>query len=419
MVDFVKFDVLEEDVPLNLRVNPLLTFTRPIDPTTGELKEGSTMLEANYQNMRFRLYDSGRLQVSGSVHKYANLGVHNYDLFGYARLLKVLKEFKDNFGFDLKKCNLSNIEFGFNLIPPIDATPLVDGLMLHRSAPFLKFSIPDACYRQAAYDNHFVKAYDKYIQYVGKIGCNVLTQIFRFELKFTEMRSMNRVRKAKTVKIGIKTLADLKDKSKLRAGLELVKEAWEDVKLFDPTLRKNELTSHQKNKKVLQWSNVNWWVELSSSMKSQEKIKMEKAFKDHSENVKEQIAVLMENMVNELLEVDTEAKEVSKKHFAKDLRRVINDEFCAPDEGVFVNRFTKDLRRTSEKAFTKDLRSSYIVRKPLFDTSLICRHFSLTELVDLKPEKRPRIERKNRGFITRQFLDSLGHYPNTQNQNVA
>ena len=80
MVDFVKVWVPCSEHLLN---NELLSFERKLNERTGEVK---SFVEAEYDSLKFKLYDSGGLRLQGSQHKFFNGGVFNYDDYSQSDL---------------------------------------------------------------------------------------------------------------------------------------------------------------------------------------------------------------------------------------------------------------------------------------------------------------------------------------------
>lgn len=287
MIDFVKAKINPLDVPEDFKNHKLLNFTIPVNPRTGEIKKGVTCLEAEYKNLKFHLYDSGLLIISGSLHKFFNEGYHNYNTFDINNLRAVLDEINKLFGFDLSKCILQNLEVGLNITPPIDGTTLVKSLLTHLTEPFKYYSIKRSEYKQAIHGRYYLKAYNKSIQY------NINDEIFRFEVKYKKMLAVNN--------LGIKTLYDLYNQKKLRLALELVIEKWQSIILYDPTLRLDEVSNYIRTTKRYQWQNQNFWLELPKNNKFNELKRMDKTMRLHSQNIKMEVTQILYKKTKEVL----------------------------------------------------------------------------------------------------------------------
>ncbi len=88
-----------------------------------------------------------------------------------------------------------------------------------------------------------VKLYDKRLHYESQ-GYQVGKETLRFELKYNTMRRINAYR--------IYCLEDLKEN--MHNLVEPLLNAWDNVLLFDPTIRQEEM--------ILKYNNVNYWTSL-------------------------------------------------------------------------------------------------------------------------------------------------------------
>ena len=116
MVDFIKI-LIQELHPSILEANPLLDFYDNINLKTGELKtvnrHGNKITpykNAFYNGLEFRIYDSGTITLSGSLHKYWNNGAHNYNDFNFEAFKGVLRELNTTFNIVSENCILKCLE---------------------------------------------------------------------------------------------------------------------------------------------------------------------------------------------------------------------------------------------------------------------------------------------------------------------
>jgi hypothetical protein len=77
MIDYIKTELILPE--FNIKSNPLLEKLRDINIDTGEIVGNHCI--AQYKNMKFKMYDSGRVFIDGSLHKLKNDGFHNADDF--------------------------------------------------------------------------------------------------------------------------------------------------------------------------------------------------------------------------------------------------------------------------------------------------------------------------------------------------
>ncbi|KRB54704.1 hypothetical protein [Flavobacterium sp. Root186] len=258
MIDFIKI-VLKDFDRSKLECNSLLNFFDTINLTTGELKAVSRngnrvtpSKKAFYNGLEFKIYDSGTITITGSLHKYWNNGEHNYNDFGNIAVLLVLKELEIKFGIKPHQCVLKCLEIGINITPPIPTNEILDNCFLHKTKPFeYQFNSWRGKYKQVMHSQYIIKIYNKALHYVSK-GFKIITEIMRFEIKYTKMEKLN--------KIGIYTLQDLMDYGLHNFKKELLKE-WQNVLYYDNTVRIDTLSTKIKNT-LLKYSNPNFWIEL-------------------------------------------------------------------------------------------------------------------------------------------------------------
>jgi len=73
MIDFTKILIPSIHSDSLLR-HDLLSFARNVNEDTGEIRE-SEERTAEFQNMKFKIYPSGRIILQGSWHKYSMVGI--------------------------------------------------------------------------------------------------------------------------------------------------------------------------------------------------------------------------------------------------------------------------------------------------------------------------------------------------------
>ena len=241
MIDFVKFQI--EDVNIDeIQRNELLNFIANLDMKTGEIKTKEIIAE--YKNMKFIIKESKYLIIQGSLHKYKNEGVHNFDKFNYSELANVLNDISLKFNINLEKAKIQNIETGINFCSTHSSNIILMNLLYHGGKKFKDISIKNGNYRLVEHDRYYTKCYDKSLQ-------NLLPfNLLRFELKYLKMYDLK--------KYEIKYLSDIMDKNKLNSLKELLLKDWKKTFLFDFTIDQSQLNSNTKNKKLTQWSNPNY-----------------------------------------------------------------------------------------------------------------------------------------------------------------
>jgi hypothetical protein len=108
LIDFIKI-ILKDFERSKLECNPLLDFFDTINLTTGEMKttnrNGNKVTpskNASYNGLEFKIYDTGTISITGSLHKYWNAGAHNYNDFNIYGVLGVLSDLKSKFDIETR-----------------------------------------------------------------------------------------------------------------------------------------------------------------------------------------------------------------------------------------------------------------------------------------------------------------------------
>lgn len=113
MIDYVKIRNRDNGFAERLRQNPNFEFFSKINPDTGEQRDGKQTAEL--KNLKVVLHSSGFVEVTGSLHVFANDGEHNYDAFTYSRLVETIGEVATLLDTTPDRLSLHNVEFGVNI----------------------------------------------------------------------------------------------------------------------------------------------------------------------------------------------------------------------------------------------------------------------------------------------------------------
>ncbi len=258
LIDFIKI-IIKELHPSILEANPLLDFFDTINLTTGELKtknrNGNKVTpskNASYKGLEFKIYDTGTIMLSGSLHKYWNNGAHNYNDFNIKAILWVLGDLKIKFGIEPEQCILKCLEIGINIIPPIHTNEIIDNCFLHKTKSFEhKHNSDEGNYKQWEHSQYIIKLYNKALHYIRK-GFEIDIEIMRFEIKYTKMQKLN--------ERGIFTIRDLINYGPQNFKSDLLNE-WQSILFYDNTIQIDLLSTNLK-RAVLEYSNNNYWTGL-------------------------------------------------------------------------------------------------------------------------------------------------------------
>lgn len=285
--------------PSFLENSSLLDFYDTINLTTGQMKttnrNGNKVTpskNASYKGLEFKIYDTGTITISGSLHKYWNNGAHNFNDFDSSAVLFVLNDLQTKFNIDPSKCILKCLEIGINITPPVPTNEILDNCLLHKTKPFeYQKNSDEGKYKQVQHSQYIIKIYNKALHYKSK-GFNVKTEIMRFEIKYTKMQKLN----AK----GIFSLQDL-----INYGLHNFKDEvlneWQNVLFYDNTIQIDHLTT-KLQKAVLEYSNPNYWTGLLSNKQTKNftyhKNQLKKIIEKNSNKVQDLTAEIMSKKID-------------------------------------------------------------------------------------------------------------------------
>lgn len=225
---------------------------------TGEVLERTR--KAKYQGLTFSVLPSKvegvRCRVDGSIHKYHNEGVHNYDGFTLADIQNTISDLQARFGIDPNRTKLHGLEVGVNLA--LDSysqvVRAIKSAIIQKDKPYTDlFPRSGVLGKLCARDAYEVKIYDK-----GHASSQE-RPILRVEVKVLKMRYLYRY--------GIKTLADLNNPKKLAALIGVLLEVLRQTVFIDPSANSDPDNSplNQREELVLEtyrqperWASLNF-----------------------------------------------------------------------------------------------------------------------------------------------------------------
>lgn len=275
MIDYVKISLVNYDHKQLFNSN-LLEFFESINTHTGELKtigpngkERKPHQTAFYRGLTFKVYHHGPVYFSGSLHKYWNEGLHNYNLFDYNAFLDVLNDLNIKFGICPSSSQLRAIEVGVNVNPPIPTIEIIDNCLMHSTRPFeYKYHSDEGRYKQCEHSQYIIKLYDKALHYNAK-GFNVKGEVLRFEIKYKKMQILNG--------LGIYTLNDIARFNWERFNYLLTSQ-WSKI-IYAP---KHECVSSMR---LLQFQNERHWTNLMKNNRRSTFYKHRKELENHLEKL--------------------------------------------------------------------------------------------------------------------------------------
>lgn len=295
--------------------NKNLDFIFPVSERTGEILKRK---EAKYKSLTFSISPNVRgglsCVLSGSLHKYKNNGLHNYDNFTIDEICKTLDGLACNFGVNLESAVLHSLEIGVNV--PLNYKPqrVIKSIICHKGTPFKTLSVKGeylgAVCEHSDYD---IKIYDKSYQQRTATG-----YILRYEIKFKRIRLLN--------DLGIKTLLDLKKPECLGRVLPFLLAKLNEIVFFDFYTKIEGLTDGQK----LRWerfSNPNFWQRLNRKQYYKARVLFAKLSRQYGAN---NGAEILANKVSNIYQNQCQSKHKKGGRFPR-----IKTKLKAQERGTF------------------------------------------------------------------------------------
>jgi hypothetical protein len=252
----------------------------------GKLLYKTPFKNAFYKGLEFKIFETGRIKISGSLHKYFNSGAHNYNDFNFIDFCGVLDDLKDKFGIEPDKSVLKCLEIGVNIIPPIPTNDFLNYCFLHKTKPFEDLKNSDeGKYKQAQHSQYIIKIYNKALHY-SRRGFPITNEILRFEIKYTKMEKLN--------KLGIFTLKDLVNYGLHNFKKELLIE-FNNILFYD-----NTITSRRRN--IYNYKNPLYWIDLlgneTNELFNYHRKQLKTITEHSSENIQLQTAEIISNKID-------------------------------------------------------------------------------------------------------------------------
>ena len=287
MTDGLKF--ITRVNPSEYILHPLLDFRQAYSTKTGEI---DSYKYATHSGFTFKLYDSGLLIVSGSIHKYFNFlqkisapnqitpkeieqGYNGND-FSFHSLQNSLESFAANYKLNLIHCIIQNIEIGLNITHLFDTDQILNGLLLHKGKVF---SRPlDNSFRIIEHQRYYLKIYDKGEQYSQP------EPTIRIELKYKKMFDLNL--------IGLTSLNDLKNEGLIMELQSLLRCEFAKVLIYDYTIDKSRLNTKQQHE-IKDYSNPIFWLNTKPIHRDRKKKALINLTSKHSQQIQMELIKLM------------------------------------------------------------------------------------------------------------------------------
>ena len=262
MIDYIKLSTKDKSIIESFRKDKRLQWCSSEDRFNRYDPEViNTKDKYQYKGIIFCFYPN-ELKISFFPHYYYNDNLHNANDFKIMDCINVVLELKSTFKVDWENLKVINIEFGINVLSPIDVKDLIMSLAYHNQNEFktdVQYTYSKKSYRinkrsGRPNDYKIIKAYAKGIQFPD--FCDINT--FRFEIKSDQSKYIN--------KLGIFTLNDLlKVDVYERFTDNLIKE-FKDVLLLNDGDDDSNLTVKEKSK-FRAYLHPNFWYRIKQDNK--------------------------------------------------------------------------------------------------------------------------------------------------------
>lgn len=241
MIDGVKISFYSETIVKDLSCLGVAVLT-PTEEETGEIHFPKYGV---YRALRFKIRESNRVEINGSLHKYWK--GENHSNFTFGELCECISDLCGKFDINPLEARLHNLEFGVNVSPPFNPYEFCGNVIAFRGESFSKFRTNGKDKIQIGFEatknQYSVKVYDKGKQYRKS------ENILRYEIRVNKMERIKYT--------GIYFLSDLTDRNKLEALGLILNEVFDELIICDKVnpsdLSKNEFRIYTEGKNPKEW----------------------------------------------------------------------------------------------------------------------------------------------------------------------
>jgi len=283
MIDFVKLNHLA----ISLGIKDLLAFPIQVEEDTGAILHKRT--SATFKNLIFTITpgEYQRVKVKGSIHKFANQGLHNFDRFTWTRFCSTYEELSELI-FPRDQVNL--LEFGVNLLTPFDPSIFIRNLIAYKRKRVNLTDRNGELYSEVRFSQYRLKIYHKGLQFNQG-------NILRIELRFEKMENL--------FPEGL-FWGDLRDPDTWRyLGTRLLK-TLQDLIYFDPGIDISSIPSQRERAILKEGNNPRFWETLEDSHPERKRDQFQHLVRKHgptfgdlSRMVEEEISLLIDTRETE------------------------------------------------------------------------------------------------------------------------
>ena len=300
MLDFLKLQTYDLSLIEYFNTNDLLTWLCDTDKLKHLDSEVITTKKTKqYKGIYFCFY-SNRLDILFKPHYYFNNNLHNANDFKIVDCINVISNFKEIFKIDLAHLKVVNIEFGLNVISPIDIKDLIMYLAYHERNDFkndtgLAYSKKSYSTNKNGTSNEYkiIKAYAKGLQFPEYTDIDT----FRFEIKSKE-------RKYCISQLAIHTAIDLLNVDVYFRMIDTLIKEFREVLILD-CVTNFESLNPKELKKVSEYLNPLLWYKIKNQNRN--------SFSKNKTNYYNLINKVENNLKNQLENIIFDKLEFLKK----------------------------------------------------------------------------------------------------------
>ena len=255
MIDFGKSKKFKTDInSISSNIHLKDSWKTTKRDLSGEVLAGS----GEYKNLSF-VKKYGRVEFEGSIHKYFNDGLHNYNDFNVVNISSVVSEIEEKFEANIYETELCNLEFGVNVVLPFPVSMVLDNLLVHKGEPFTPVKKKGWHYYVCIHTQYIIKIYDKSLQF------DLPNNVLRFEVKVLTMQFLRK----KGVKV--KYFADLLNLDIYEPLSKILIETFEGILFRDNSIDES-LIENKDEKTYLRGINKEEWKPKINSKAEWKKI---------------------------------------------------------------------------------------------------------------------------------------------------
>jgi len=273
---------------------------RPVNEDTGELNNQKTRI-AIYGSMKFEIHNSGRIILSGSWHKHYYNG-YNYEDFTLIQFIECVTSFCQLFNLDPTYLKLLQLEAGVNIRTLQDPDQILNCFVCNQ--------VGESFSRMRQHENKSIGIELYRIEY----GDKIYNKGKQNELDYNLLRFERKMKTGKYFRPhGINVLSDLLNAETWQILSGILKQAFDQLIMKEPSIRMNELSSLNE-KFVSRTQSPDHWKGKKLQQRYKDRIRLKKLIETHGTgNLKNELRELIIQKSQELIDTDILIQSIVKK----------------------------------------------------------------------------------------------------------